>query len=150
MSARPSRYVRVVVNGNAYVVEVGDLSASPVMVTVNGTAYQVEVADEPLAAADPTPATPRVPAPVPAPIPTTPVRSTLSPCSGAIRAPMPGNIVDVAVKTGDRVAAGQTVCALEAMKMKSAIRSPRAGVVTSVAVHAGQPVGYGDILLIVE
>jgi biotin carboxyl carrier protein len=151
MSAHPPRHVKVIVNGNAYDVEVGDLSATPMTVTVNGTEYQVEVSeDRHEAAAAPPVAAVRRAAPTVMPVAAPPIPVLSAGCSGAIRAPMPGNIVDVAVQVGDPVTLGQTVCALEAMKMKSAIRSPRAGVVSSVAVRAGQPVAYGDVLLVVE
>ncbi len=61
-----------------------------------------------------------------------------------LRAPIPGRVVKVLVKTGDAVKAGQTLIALEAMKMENELRAPRAGTVTEVrgaegtAVEAGQ------------
>jgi biotin carboxyl carrier protein len=59
---------------------------------------------------------------------------------------MPGNIVDIAVKVGDKVAQGDTLCNLEAMKMKSPIRSPGAGTIAQVLISEGQNVAYGDVL----
>ena len=53
-------------------------------------------------------------------------------------APMPGVILDIAVKPGDKVAYGELLCALEAMKMKNAIRAPRDVVIASVEVQEGQ------------
>ena len=61
-----------------------------------------------------------------------------------VRAPIPGRVVKVLVKTGDVVKAGQTLVVLEAMKMENELRAPRAGTVTEVrgaegtAVEAGQ------------
>ena len=40
----------------------------------------------------------------------------------------------------------QTLCSLEAMKMKNAVRSPRDGVIGSVEVYEGQTVSHGDVL----
>jgi biotin carboxyl carrier protein len=145
MSANPKRRVRVTVNGRSYTVEVGDLNAVPLVVTVNGQPYVVNV--ETLAAepapgraletvARPTSAPPKVPVP-PGPA---------GPAVKDVRAPMPGTIGDIAVQAGESVSFGQTLCALEAMKMKSAIRSPRDGVIAAVAVAAGQSVPYGAVL----
>ncbi|MBN1992673.1 MAG: biotin/lipoyl-binding protein [Anaerolineae bacterium] len=64
-----------------------------------------------------------------------------------LTAPMPGAIVSVEVKPGDRVTQGETLLVLEAMKMKNAIKSPHDGVIAQVKVQAGQSVGYGEVLL---
>jgi glutaconyl-CoA/methylmalonyl-CoA decarboxylase subunit gamma len=64
-----------------------------------------------------------------------------------IHSPMPGTILDVRVKPGDAVTRGQTVCILEAMKMKNAIKSPRDATIAEVCVQAGQSVRYGDMLV---
>jgi biotin carboxyl carrier protein len=60
---------------------------------------------------------------------------------------MPGVIMDITVKPGDKVAAGDIVCALEAMKMKNMIRSQREGTVASVEVSEGQRVPFGAVIL---
>jgi biotin carboxyl carrier protein len=64
---------------------------------------------------------------------------------GGLLAPMPGRVRRTLVAPGERVAKGQVVLILEAMKMEHAIRAPREGVVTSIAhgegdlVEAGMP-----------
>jgi biotin carboxyl carrier protein len=63
-----------------------------------------------------------------------------------LTAPMPGVILDIAVKPGDKVAYGGMLCALEAMKMKNAIRANHELVIASVEVQEGQKVAYGDVL----
>lgn len=68
------------------------------------------------------------------------------PQASEIRAPMPGNILDITVKPGDKVSIRQRLCSLEAMKMKNAIHSPQDGVIASVEVAEGQAVAYGDVL----
>jgi biotin carboxyl carrier protein len=65
----------------------------------------------------------------------------------AIRAPIPGVILSVAIREGSEVTIGQDLCTLEAMKMKNSIRSPRKGVIASVHVSAGQAVQHHDILM---
>ena len=67
-----------------------------------------------------------------------------------IRAPLPGKIVDVPVKVGDRVSVGQTVICIEAMKMENNIRTDKEGIVTAVNVAAGVAVMDAEVLLEIE
>ena len=59
---------------------------------------------------------------------------------------MPGNILDVRVKPGDSVKAGDTLVVLEAMKMENEISAPQDGTIASVNVAKGDTVGSGDLL----
>jgi propionyl-CoA carboxylase alpha chain len=61
--------------------------------------------------------------------------------------PMPGLVVDVLVKTGERVFRGQNLVIIESMKMESGVASPCDGVVAEVAVRPGQAVESEDILI---
>ncbi|MFQ5595280.1 MAG: biotin/lipoyl-containing protein [Anaerolineae bacterium] len=143
MTSTSSRRVTVIVNGKPYQIEVGDLTTSPITVTVNGRPYAVRIETDGLVAV---PAQAEIAPEVPAP-PKTPHPSGLAgqPMS-QIKAPMPGNILDIAVKPGDQVHFRQQLCSLEAMKMKSAIRSPRDGIIASVEVAEGQAVAHDDVL----
>src|SRR6266704_1033037 len=67
-----------------------------------------------------------------------------------ITAPMPGKVVRLLVKTGDRVEAGQGLLVVEAMKMQNEIRSPKSGTVERVFVQEGQPVSAGEVLAAVS
>ena len=69
---------------------------------------------------------------------------------GTVAAPMQGTIVKVLVEVGQKVAADEAVCVLEAMKMESEIRPKRAGVVSEVLVEPGKTVRSGDPLVILE
>ena len=53
---------------------------------------------------------------------------------------MPGVILEVSVKVGDKVKAGQKVAVLEAMKMENEIDAPADGTVTAVLVSKGDSV----------
>ena len=64
-----------------------------------------------------------------------------------VRAPMPGLIVRVEVAPGQRVAPGQGVVIMEAMKMENELRAEGDGVVARVLVAAGQPVEKGAVLI---
>ncbi len=65
-------------------------------------------------------------------------------------ADMNGNIWKVLVQPGDRVASGQTLIVVEAMKMELQIIAPQAGTVKRIACQAGRPVSPGDALLWLE
>ena len=54
------------------------------------------------------------------------------------RAPMPGLVLSVAVRPGERVAAGVTMMTIESMKLETAIKASRDGLVETVHVAAGQ------------
>lgn len=70
--------------------------------------------------------------------------------SGLIKASMDGAIVDVLVKEGERVEAGQTLVVLEAMKMEHPLKTSVSGTVTNVGCHAGQQVKSRQLLATVE
>jgi len=69
---------------------------------------------------------------------------------GTVSAEIPGVVVDVPVKPGDKVHRGQTVLILEAMKMQNEIPAPVTGKVGELKVATGQTVNAGDVLLVVE
>jgi pyruvate carboxylase len=64
-----------------------------------------------------------------------------------VGSPMPGLVVRVLVGLGERVAAGQKLFTLEAMKMETTIQADQAGLVAEVAVQPGAQVEAGDLLL---
>ena len=117
------------------------------IVTVNGVAYNVTVEEgtgAPVAAA-----APAAPAPAPAAAPAAP-EAPAAPAGTAgavvVNAPMPGNILDVKVKPGDSVKAGDTLLILEAMKMENEISAPQDGTIASVDVRKGDVVDSGALL----
>jgi biotin carboxyl carrier protein len=65
-----------------------------------------------------------------------------------IRAIIPGRVASVAVTPGDVVESGQTLLAVEAMKMQNELRAPRAGTVVSVPGTVGSTVDVGDVLVV--
>lgn len=67
-----------------------------------------------------------------------------------MRSPMAGNVRAVLVQPGDRVAAGQVVLILEAMKMQNELKSAIDGIVASVTAREGVAVAAGDPLCVVE
>jgi len=64
-----------------------------------------------------------------------------------IKSPMPGLIIDVMVKEGQRVEKGAKVVVLESMKMENELRAPKDGVVTHISTEAGASVEKGQALV---
>ncbi len=64
-----------------------------------------------------------------------------------VGAPMPGIVVNVAIKVGDLVARGQKLLALEAMKMQTAVHAETGGRVAEILVKPGDRVSTGDLLV---
>jgi biotin carboxyl carrier protein len=60
---------------------------------------------------------------------------------------MPGLIIDLKVKAGDVVKAGEPLLILEAMKMENILKSSREGVIKNVKVKKGESVEKGQVLL---
>lgn len=117
------------------------------IVTVNGVAYNVTVEEGTgtAAASAPVAAAPAA-APAPAAVPAAPAAPAGAAGSVTVTAPMPGNILDVKVKAGDSVKAGDTLLILEAMKMENEISAPQDGTIASVNVRKGDVVNSGDLL----
>ena len=144
---------RLRVGENWYTVDVGDVSRSPVEVSVDGQTYYVAVDETETPAAQPRsrrgrrppsrlapPTLPRVGGGVPA----------FDPTDKVLRAPMPGRVIAIRVRPGDRVAAGDEVCVVEAMKMEQSIRAAQDGVVKEIFVQPMDSVGANDALIEME
>jgi 3-methylcrotonyl-CoA carboxylase alpha subunit len=69
---------------------------------------------------------------------------------GVIKAPMHGRVLELLAKAGDKVAAGQRLAVIEAMKMEHTLRAPFAGVVTQVPVGIGAQVVEGAQIMLIE
>ena len=116
-------------------------------ITVNGVAYSVSV-EETAAGAAPVAAAPAAPKAPAAPA-AAPKAAAPAGAAGAVtvKAPMPGNILDVKVSAGASVKAGDVLVILEAMKMENEILAPQDGTVASVNVNKGDTVNSGDVLV---
>ncbi len=67
-----------------------------------------------------------------------------------LRAQMPGQVISVMAKEGDKVQQEQGLVIIEAMKMQNEIRSPKSGMVKTCDVKEGTKVSAGDILFEIE
>ncbi|MBS9715747.1 acetyl-CoA carboxylase biotin carboxylase subunit [Pseudohalocynthiibacter aestuariivivens] len=61
--------------------------------------------------------------------------------------PMPGLIINIAVEVGDEVQEGQTLCAVEAMKMENILRAEKKSVVTKINASAGDSLAVDDVIM---
>ena len=128
------------INGNDYSVDINSVEGNIADVTVNGASYKVEMENAPVVPAAPA-AAPVTATPAAAPAPA--VQAAPAAASGEgkpVQAPMPGVILEVSVKVGDKVKAGQKVAVLEAMKMENEIDASADGTVTAVLVSKGDSV----------
>ncbi len=148
---------QITVNGKPFVVEVGDISTSPIQVVVNGEAKTVTIEEVSAAASTPAPAPAPAPASAPAPAPAPEPEPEPEPEIDVVPpeavegetvvAPMPGKVLSVRVVVGDSVIAGQTVCTLEAMKMEMPISATTDGVIQAIHVQPGQNVANDAALV---
>ena len=66
---------------------------------------------------------------------------------GGLHAPMPGKVLQILVRVGEQVVAGQTLALMEAMKMEHSIRAPFAGLVAELLYASGEQVAEGAALI---
>ena len=64
-----------------------------------------------------------------------------------MRSPLPGKIIDLKVKAGDKVSKGQPLLVLEAMKMEHTLAAPADGTVKTVRYAVGEQVAEGAELV---
>ncbi len=136
------------IQGNKYEVKVLDVDENIAEIEVNGTLYKVEVDRKITATKTPklvrsvaVPSTESIPSQLKTNAPATPKGA------GFIKSPLPGVILDVHVREGDKVAAGAKLITLEAMKMENNINADKAGIVKSLKVKTGDSVLEGDLLI---
>lgn len=126
-------------------------------VTINNKTYEVEVEKGQAAvlttkAAVPVAVPQAVPAAVPvaAPVPQAAPAAAVAADGEAVKAPMPGTILDVKVSAGTKVKKGDILFILEAMKMENEISAPADGVVVQIQTAKGSSVNTGDILAVMQ
>ncbi len=123
--ANTSGEYTVTVNGTAYGVKIANGTA-----TVNGVAYPLSVVDG-----------------IAAPQVSAPAQQTVVTGSEDVTAPMPGLVLRLNVKVGDKVKKNDLVMVMEAMKMENEIFAPCDGEITAIRVNQGDQLQAGDVLM---
>jgi biotin carboxyl carrier protein len=67
-----------------------------------------------------------------------------------VEAPAPGKVLSVHAEAGKRIAEGDKICILEALKMELPIVAPVGGTVKALRISPGQAVEAGDVLAVIE
>jgi biotin carboxyl carrier protein len=145
------------VGGKKFEVEIGPIVDGQARVSVNNSFYDVTVENfAEVGAGIP----PQAAAEIPAVSEKKPARSAISLLNpsqatfaagdDALSAPIPGLILEVRVKVGDKVSAGQIVAIMEAMKMENNLVAQKEGVVREIRVQKGTEVSTGDIIMVIH
>ena len=138
------------INGNKYKTEIDSNDGKMYNVQVNGTSYKVELEENktktikiipPKATFEPVSSTPKSSQ--------KPIAVISSKQGTKIKAPLPGTVINILVKVGDRVTAGQDILILEAMKMENSITSHTNGRVISILKNRGDSTLEGEDLIII-
>ena len=129
------------IDGKEYKVAIGDIVENVADVTVNGEQYKVEMEPEKEPEKPKPVVRPVAPAAAPASSGATASKAN---AQNAVKAPLPGVITEI------KVAEGDTVVVLEAMKMANNLDAEKGGKVTAILVQPGQTVMEGDPLVVIE
>ena len=130
------------IKGVDYDVKINDIEENIAKVEVNGIEFEVEL-EKPVIRPVVAPVK-TIDAPKPAETAKTPAGTY------AVKAPLPGTIVEIKVAVGATVKRGDTVVILEAMKMENNIDAEREGKVVAINVNKGDTVMEGTVLLTIE
>ena len=132
---------KFVINGNNYEVEILSLEGDHARIEVNGTAYSVDILRE----------KPQVKTPVivrsPVKEPPKHIEKKEGGPRTAIKTPLPGIILNIFVKAGDKVTKNQKLFSLEAMKMENEIKAEQDGTIVSVKAEIGQSVLQEEVIM---
>jgi Acetyl/propionyl-CoA carboxylase, alpha subunit len=138
------------IHGTEYAVSIDKVEGKVAQVTLNGIPYEVEV--EGLTTV-PTRVVPKKIQP-PTLQSETPVArpssSSVPTTAYPQKSPLPGIVLEVLVREGDTIKAGQTLMVLEAMKMENNIEADKGGVIEKVNIHKGDSVLEGDVLFSIK
>jgi len=142
----------VTINQKDYSVLVKSFTKEDAELEINGKTYAVKL-DGPIQAISSAGQQVAAPRPMQAPVavntpqPSAPQAAVATGGGDAVTAPIPGSILEILVKEGDSVEAGQTVIKMEAMKMENDINATSSGTIKSIQVNVGDAVSQGQALV---
>ena len=127
----------------SYVVEIEDINARPIIAYVEGIRFEVNPDTHPVGSSAGTERKTEL-----SDVKSFDLRKTVSDQNtNEMTAPLPGLVIEIFIKAGDDIEAGQVIVIIEAMKMKNSIRATRAGKIAEVLVSAGQTVAHKQPLV---
>lgn len=132
------------INGKKVEADLLHSSGSSVSFVVNGKRYDVELSPLVQHAGSASTSGVAVKSTPPQPAPAASAKMD------GVYSPMPGIIVSVSVKKGQKVEPGQTLLVMEAMKMENNVTAPRSGKIKEVLIKPGQEVGNQQLLISFE
>jgi biotin carboxyl carrier protein len=140
------------INEKEYRAEVSEINAEYALIKVNGKEFRVDLQQLALSKLMPveikkSEGRPEAPAAIQAARPTLEPPPTGGDVSNIVRSPLPGLIIDVKVREGEKVKAGQNIVIMEAMKMENQIQATIDGTVKKILVKKGDNVAEGDTLI---
>ena len=135
--------IDLIINGNKYNVEIGNIDGNQIEVNVNGTFYNVELSKDIEIPKTPTLVSTVVNKAVKETIP----EPADSVSTRQIKSPLPGVVLNILVKEGDTVQRGQNLVIIEAMKMENEIKADGPGIVKRILVHKGDTISEGQTLV---
>jgi biotin carboxyl carrier protein len=142
---------KIKINGNDYNVTIDEVEGNAAKVEVNGTPYNVEF-EKPLSKKPKTISVVNKPTAAPSAGPAPASKPAAAPAAAAggstVNSPLPGVVLEVKVKDGDKVTKGQVIMVLEAMKMENAIEAPCEGTIT-IKAQKGDSVLEGAPLAVI-
>ena len=131
------------IHGHKYDVELKKFEENHASIEVNGTIYNVEVHKEIKQRITPTLVRSAVPPPSRSDMK---IRKNIGQAVLTIKAPLPGNILNVFVSENDEVKKGDKILLYEAMKMENEVLAEKDGTIKSIKVNVGDTVLQGDLL----
>ena len=126
---------KIKINGNNYNVTIDEVEDNVAKVEVNGTPYNVEF-EKPISK------------PKTISVVNKPAAAPAAAGGATVNSPLPGVVLEIKVKDGDKVTKGQVIMVLEAMKMENAIEAPCDGTIT-VKAQKGDSVLEGATLAVI-
>ena len=140
------------INQKEYRAEVSEINAEYALIRVNGREFRVDLQQLALSKLMPV-ETKKSEARMEAAAAMPAVRPALEPppaggdVSNIVKSPLPGLIIDVKAREGEKVKAGQIIVVMEAMKMENQIQATIDGTVKKIFVKKGDNVAEGDTLI---
>jgi len=135
------------IQGNAYEVEIQNIEDNVAEIEVNGSMYKVEIQREEKQQSK----TPVLIRKSVEHVQSETEKKTHKPAdkvkAGAIKAPLPGTILQLKKKVGDEVKSGDLLLVMEAMKMENNINADRSGKISALHCNVGDAVLEGDVLI---